>query len=152
MTSFRRYSTRHGYQRLAELNVTPLIDLAFTLLIIFMITTPLIESSVEIITPTSRAARSAPPPEAVRVVEVDQSGILRLDGEVVSAEVLTNELSRLRQQESETAVAIRADRNLSIQVLVSLMDVIKDAGVTKIGLLARQEGGKEGTEYRGDGR
>lgn len=139
MTPFRRYSTRHGYQRLAELNVTPLIDLAFTLLIIFMITTPLIESSVEIIAPTSRAAASAPPPEAVRLVEIDRTGIIHLDGQTVSPQVLSAELARLRQEQPQTAVAIRADRDLSVQVLVSLMDEIKNAGITKIGLLTRND-------------
>ena len=49
----RRFSDRHSLHTLSELNVTPLLDLAFVLLIIFMITTPLMENSVDLVIPSS---------------------------------------------------------------------------------------------------
>ena len=64
----RRYSQRHNLGTLAELNVTPLLDLAFVLLIIFMITTPLMEKNVDVVLPTTNGAPGAagPPQEAAR--------------------------------------------------------------------------------------
>jgi biopolymer transport protein ExbD len=62
----KRYSERSGLQTLSELNVTPLLDLAFVLLIIFMITTPLMENKVDLVVPTSEASKNAVHPDAVQ--------------------------------------------------------------------------------------
>lgn len=135
----RRFASRQALQTLAELNVTPLIDLAFVLLIIFMITTPLIEANVDLIVPTSKSAEGAPDPKDVRMVEIDRAGIIKLDDAVVSVEELRAELAAKVGADPATAVAIRADRDLTIQVLISLMDAVKGAGITKIGLLTRPD-------------
>jgi biopolymer transport protein ExbD len=135
----RRYASRQAYQTLSELNVTPLIDLAFVLLIIFMITTPLIEANIDLIVPTSQAAEGAIEPTDVQFVAIDRTGIITLNEEPVSPEVLRAELELLRAANPNTAVAIRADRDLTIQILISLMDAIKEAGITKVGLLTRPD-------------
>ena len=54
----RRYSQRHSLSTLSEINITPLLDLAFVLLIIFMITTPLLENSLNLVIPSSGAANA----------------------------------------------------------------------------------------------
>jgi len=74
----RRFSDRHALHTLSELNVTPLLDLAFVLLIIFMITTPLMDNSVDIILPSSNAAKNAIAPDAVQNIS------LRRDGEITA--------------------------------------------------------------------
>lgn len=135
----RRYASRHAHQTLSELNVTPLIDLAFVLLIIFMITTPLIEANLDLIVPTSKAAEGAIDPKDVQMVAIDRSGIITLNEEPVSPEVLRAELEALKAANPDTAVAIRADRDLTIQILISLMDAVKEAGITKVGLLTRPD-------------
>lgn len=135
----RRYASRQAFQTLSEINVTPLIDLAFVLLIIFMITTPLMESELELVIPTSKAAEGAVKPENVLIVGIDRAGVLSLDGEPVSLEILRTELARRAVPGREIAVAVRADKTLSIQVLVDVMDTIKNAGITKVGLMTRPE-------------
>lgn len=135
----RRYASRQALQTLTELNVTPLIDLAFVLLIIFMITTPLIESNIDLIIPTSTKAEGAVDPDDVQMVEINRAGIITLNGEAVSVEELKMELFRREQTQPGTAVAVRADRDLTIQVLISLMDAVKEAGITKVGLLTRAD-------------
>jgi biopolymer transport protein ExbD len=62
----KRFSQRHGYSTMAELNITPLLDLAFVLLIIFVITTPLIEQGIELALPTATASREAVDPRTVK--------------------------------------------------------------------------------------
>ncbi|MFV0416606.1 MAG: ExbD/TolR family protein [Chthoniobacterales bacterium] len=135
----RRFANRQAYQSLSELNVTPLIDLAFVLLITFMITTPLIESSVELIVPTTTASGTAVNVKDVHMLAIDKNGIIQLNDEAVSTEVLSAELKNLLQANPKTAVVIRPDRTLSIQVLVSLMDLVKEAGITKVGLMTRED-------------
>jgi biopolymer transport protein ExbD len=135
----RRFAQRQGYQSLTELNVTPLIDLAFVLLIIFMITTPLIESSLDLIIPTSTAADTAVSLRDVQVVSIDNTGVIKLNDEPLSLEALATELSSLQSQQPDTAVVLRPDRDLPIQILVTLMDVVKQSGVTKVGLMTRTD-------------
>lgn len=135
----RRYATRQALQAHSELNVTPLIDLAFVLLIIFMITTPLIEANIDLIVPTSKQAEGAVDPRDVQFVEIDRSGVIQLNEVPVSVEELRAELVRMVAEQPDTAVAIRADRDLTIQVLISLMDAVKEAGITRVGLLTRED-------------
>ncbi len=135
----RRYASRQAFQNLTELNVTPLIDLAFVLLIIFMITTPLIEANLDLIVPTSKSAEGAVDPQAVQIVAIDRTGTITLNETPVSIGELQAELAALKNARPDTAVALRADRELTIQILVSLMDAIKEAGITKIGLMTRAD-------------
>jgi len=135
----RRFADRQAYQSLTELNVTPLIDLAFVLLIIFMITTPLIESSMDLIVPTSKSADTAVSMADVQLVSIDKAGVIKLNDQPVSLEALALELEALTSAAPQTAVVLRPDRDLSIQVLISLMDVVKAAGVTKVGLMTRAD-------------
>ena len=86
----RRYSDRHNLQTLSELNVTPLLDLAFVLLIIFMICTPLMENSVELVVPTSEAAAKAVDPSAVQTISIDRDQQVKWNARVVTlAELAT---------------------------------------------------------------
>lgn len=140
----RRYASRQAFHSLSELNVTPLLDLAFVLLIIFMVTTPLIETSTELVVPTSKSAEGAVDPRDVHFVSIDKAGTILLDKQPVSAEVLKGELEMLRQSVPGAAVAIRADKNLSVQVLVSVLDAVKGAGITKVGILTHPEESPQG--------
>jgi biopolymer transport protein ExbD len=76
----RRFSDRQGLQTISELNVTPMLDLAFVLLIIFMITTPLMEKSVDLVVPSSEAAAKAVDPSAVQTVEINRDEAIQLNG------------------------------------------------------------------------
>ena len=69
----RRYSQRSHLSTLSEINITPLLDLAFVLLIIFMITTPLLENSVNLVIPSSAAANAPVNPSKVQTVSIDRT-------------------------------------------------------------------------------
>lgn len=140
----RRYASRHSLQSLSELNVTPLIDLAFVLLIIFMITTPLIESSMDLIVPTSVAARDAVSPADVQVLEINRDGVISLNNEEVALGELTARLTAIRERNPDAAVVIRPHRDLTIQVFVSLMDAVRQAGITRTGIITRADEGPGG--------
>lgn len=135
----RRYSEKQGLSTLSEINVTPLLDLAFVLLIIFMITTPLMENSMELIVPTSQAADGAVDPAKVLTVSIDRDDVIKLEDETLTLASLEEQLAALRQSEPQTAVVVRAHRDLPVQRFINVMDVIARAGVTKVGVMTRPE-------------
>ena len=73
----RRFSDRHTLHTLTEINVTPLLDLAFVLLIIFIITTPLMENSVNLAVPTSAEATQKVDPAQVQTISIDRDEVLK---------------------------------------------------------------------------
>src|ERR1700733_3394388 len=106
----RRFSDRHSLHTLSELNVTPLLDLAFVLLIIFMITTPLMENSVDLIIPTSDAAKHAVDPGAVQTVAINRDGIIKLNNARTTLPELERDLIALKGAKPELAVVIRSHK------------------------------------------
>ena len=135
----RRYSNRTSLSTLSEINVTPLLDLAFVLLIIFMITTPLMENSKSLIIPSSNTTNAPLNPSAVQILSMDRSEVVRLNEEVVEPAALESRLAALKAANPEVAIVIRPDRTLAVQKLVSLMDALQRAGITKVGIATQEE-------------
>ena len=103
----KRFSDRHGLSTVSELNVTPLLDLAFVLLIIFMITTPLMDNSMDLQLPKSGAPEKPLDPGAVQTVAIDREALLSLNGRPLSLEELEAALTALHEEKADTAVAWR---------------------------------------------
>ncbi len=135
----RRYSSRQSLQTLTELNVTPLLDLAFVLLIIFMITTPLIENSLDLVVPTSSTAKSSVNPAEVFTISIDKDNGLKLNNEPVTAADLESRLAALHSQDPATAVVVRPHKDLPVQNFVSVMDILQRTGITKVGVMTHPE-------------
>jgi biopolymer transport protein ExbD len=135
----RRYSQRQSLSTLSEINVTPLLDLAFVLLIIFMITTPLLESSMNLVIPSS-GVRNPPIKSAqVQIVSIDRDDTIRFNNQVVDLKALTARLAEVKQTNPDVAVVIRPDRELPVQKLIALMDALKQAQITKVGIATKAE-------------
>jgi biopolymer transport protein ExbD len=135
----RRYSNRTSLSTLSEINITPLLDLAFVLLIIFMITTPLLENSKTLIIPSSATTNAPINPAAVQTLSIDRNEVVRLNEEVIEAAALESRLVALKQADANVAVIIRSDRTLPVQKLVSLMDALQRADITKVGIATQEE-------------
>ena len=135
----RRYSQRQNLTTLSEINITPLLDLAFVLLIIFIITTPLLENSLSLAIPSSGAANAPIDPARVQTVSIDRLAAIKFNDEPVDAETLSARLTALRTANPDVAVVIRPDRELPVQKLVSLMDVVQRAQITRIGIATKTE-------------
>ena len=135
----RRYSQRTNLRTLSEINITPLLDLAFVLLIIFIITTPLLENSVNLAIPSSGAANAPVDPSKVQTVSIDRLSAIKFNNEPVDVETLSVRLVALRAANPDVAVVIRPDRELPVQKLVSLMDVLQRAQITKVGIATKAE-------------
>ncbi|MEY2562109.1 MAG: biopolymer transport protein ExbD [Verrucomicrobiota bacterium] len=135
----RRYSQRHSLSTLSEINITPLLDLAFVLLIIFMITTPLLENSVSLVIPSSGAANAPVNPTEVQTISIDRQETIRFNNKVVAVDELLAELKELKRANPDVAVVIRPDRELPVQKLIALMDVLQRAQITKVGIATKAE-------------
>ena len=133
----RRYSQRQSLSTLSEINITPLLDLAFVLLIIFMITTPLLESSMNLVIPSSGAKNPAINISQVQTVSIDRTETVRFNNQVVDFEALTAQLTKLKVANPDVAIVIRPDRDLPVQKLIGLMDAVQRAGITKVGIATR---------------
>ena len=133
----RRYSEKQALSTLSEINITPLLDLAFVLLIIFMITTPLLENSMDLVVPSSAAADKAVDTQKVQTVSIDRNEVLKLNMDPVTPLALEQELIALRAKDPQVAVVVRAHKDLPVQKFIGVMDVISRAGIMKVGVMTR---------------
>src|SRR6266404_5510140 len=117
----RRYSQRQSLSSLSEINITPLLDLAFVLLIIFMITTPLLENSMSLIIPSSGVKNSAVPATQVQTISIDRNEAVRLNNQVVDLESLSAQLIEMNLANPDLAAVILSDlylRDDSLDILI----------------------------------
>jgi biopolymer transport protein ExbD len=135
----KRYSNRSNFSTLSEINVTPLLDLAFVLLIIFMITTPLLENSMNLVIPSSSAANAPISKAQVQTISIDRDETIRINNEIVEADSLAAHLLELKRANPDVAIVIRPDRELPVQKLVTLMDSLQRAQITKVGIATKAE-------------
>ncbi len=136
----KRFSDKHSMHTLNELNVTPLLDLAFVLLLIFMITTPLMENSTELILPTGRQDGTPVDPNSVINISLFSDERLMLNTEAILLGDLTARLSALHAARPDVAVVVRSHRELTVQRQMEVLDAVKAAKITKVGLAKITEG------------
>ena len=135
----RRYSSRTQFSTLSEINVTPLLDLAFVLLIIFMITTPLLENSMNLVIPSSGAANAPVNKSQVQTISIDRDAVIKINNEIVNEGSLAARLAELKRVNPDVAIVIRPDRELPVQKLVTLMDALRQAEITKVGIATKAQ-------------
>src|ERR1700751_3764466 len=128
----RRYSQRQSLSSLSEINITPLLDLAFVLLIIFMITTPLLENSMSLIIPSSGVKNSAVSSSSVQTISIDRNEAIRFNNKLVDPDSLGAQLTELKRSNPDVAVVIRPDRDLPVQNLITLMDAWQRAQIMNV--------------------
>jgi biopolymer transport protein ExbD len=133
----RRVSTS-----LAEINVVPLVDVMLVLLIIFMVTAPMIQRGVDVKLPVSRRASAI---EGERLyVTVPASyrtdGMVYLGNEKLSAVALQERIRQKMEAASDKQVYLRGDGAVQFQDLITIIDRLKDAGVSNVGLVAKGPG------------
>jgi biopolymer transport protein ExbD len=124
---------------MAELNITPLLDLAFVLLIIFIITTPLLEQGVQLNLPTGSATKTEVNPKSVKTISVNHDGEIFLDKQRVNVAELTAALTAWKQSDPEAAAVLRFDRDLRMQQAMDVIDAMQKAGISRMALMNTPE-------------
>lgn len=128
-----RKCSRPVHQSLSELNITPLLDLAFVLLVIFIITTTPIVNDVSLNLPEA-TQKPKDPPRKANYVTVRQDGAVHLNKKAVSTPELLQELIQLRVEDPDLSVVVRGDSKTKYRHIVSVMDAIQQANVVKVDL------------------
>ena len=121
---------------ISDLNVTPLIDLAFSLLIIFMITTPVIEQYNRIDLPDQTTNEKQPPPEMDdQFITIDSDGAYHWGQDKVSKFELEAKLDEIASsQEEQPVIHIRGDKSLRYQKIFDVINMLKARNLTKLSL------------------
>ena len=129
----RRFSQRNSLVTLNDINITPLLDLAFVLLIIFVITTPLLEKGLDITLPNGQgqADKSQIHKEDIRVVEITSQGVYAMNRRPMRLADVIAELVRDFNANKNLIVYIRADGNSHTKDLTALMDALSAKGITR---------------------
>jgi len=126
---------------MAEINVTPMVDVMLVLLIIFMVITPMLQKGVSV----DMAKTNNPVPlqdadkEDALIVAVQRDGAVFFDSQKVSAEELTQKVKDRVQSRSNKEVFIRADARAKYKPVVDVVDDVRSAGVDQVGLLTEQK-------------
>jgi biopolymer transport protein ExbD len=119
---------------MAEINMTPLVDVMLVLLIIFMVTAPLFTHAVRIDLPRARSAPSADKPQIVTLA-LDAAGTLRWNDEVLDEAALAQRLSDAATRDPQPEMHLRADRATRYERIAQLLSQIRGAGVARLAIV-----------------
>jgi biopolymer transport protein ExbD len=121
-------------QAMAEINMTPLVDVMLVLLIIFMVAAPLFTHAVRIELPRAHSTPSAEKPENI-TLSIDAAGTVRWNGETIEADVLSQRLAQAAARDPQPEIQLRADRDTRYEVVARLLSQVQRAGVRRMGLV-----------------
>jgi biopolymer transport protein TolR len=126
----------HNHNRavMAEINVTPLVDVMLVLLVIFMVTAPMMQQGVQVNLPKADTKAMTPAEESV-VVSVDKNGRVFIDKEEIPAGDLRKRLSTLFAARAKKEVFLKADAGVPYGEVVRTMADIKGAGIERLGMV-----------------
>jgi biopolymer transport protein ExbD len=132
----RRFSQRNSLVTLSDINITPLLDLAFVLLIIFIITTPLLEKGLDINLPSSasQADKQQPDKNDIRTVEITSQGVYAMNRRTMTLNQVIDQLVQDHKSNPNIVVSIRADGSSYTKYLAALMDGCSKNGITRYSL------------------
>lgn len=133
--SFGRLERTPGAQPFSEINVTPLVDVMLVLVVIFIVTAPLLASSIRLDLPSTEAATPGEP-AAHLTVAIDGQGRLFVDEQPVDAGALAERLAQAARSNPDTEVQLRADRTVPYGQVVEVMGAAQKAGLKRIGFVA----------------
>lgn len=130
-----KFQRRETVGAMTELNVTPLMDLAFSLLIIFMISTPLLEQTIPVDLPKQEKSASSQRPKIdFQVISLDAKGQIYWGKQAVDFPELNRLLGSLSAMPEPPAISLRGDGSLPYQKIVDVLDAIKRHNLTKLHL------------------
>ncbi len=133
--AFGRLERDKGTPPMSDINMTPLIDVMLVLVVIFIITAPLLASSIKLDLPKTDAAKPNEAPKFVLLV-VDKSGQAFLNDKPLATAELAQQLAQTAKQDPDTELQLRADESVPYGRVVEVMGVAQKAGLNRIGFVA----------------
>ncbi len=120
---------------LAEINITPLVDVVLVLLVIFMITAPVLQSGIEVSVPKTRTVKEIT--EQRLVLTIDRDSGLFLGDTPINIHELPRRLHQANTDPSKQVIYLRADERVPFGAFASVMDAVKQAGITNISIVTQ---------------
>lgn len=130
-------SGRGRYQPLAEINVTPFVDVMLVLLIVFMVTAPLLTAGVPVDLPKAQA-QNLPQDDKPLEIAIDQNGAIFIADTQIELAQLVPRLQAIAGGRRDTRIYVRGDRSLDYGRVMGVIGAINAAGFTKVALLTEQ--------------
>ena len=138
-TGFGRLERSRGSEPMSQINVTPLVDVMLVLVVIFILTAPLLSSSIPLALPKTDAGQAS---EALRSVSlvVDRTGQIYLDDRPLPLSELSQQLLRTAARAPDTEVQLRADENAPYGKVLQVLGLAQKAGLNRIGFVTLPAG------------
>ena len=137
--TFGRLERTKSSEPMSEINVTPMVDVMLVLLVIFILTAPLMASTIKLDLPKTDAAKASEAPKFVTLV-VDKTSQIFLDDKPIAFEALKISLSQTAVKNPDTEVQLRADAAVPYGKIVEVMGAAQKAGLNRIGFVADAPG------------
>ena len=141
MAAFGRLERTARGQPMSDINMTPLIDVMLVLLVIFIITAPLMTSSLKLDLPRSDAAQPSDTPQFIAVA-IDPDGQLYVADVKVDAATFDARVAEAAQKNPQTEVQLRADKRVPYGRVAEVIGVVQKAGLSRIGFVAEAGGAR----------
>ena len=129
----KKFSTAQ-HSSLNELNITPLLDLAFVMLVIFIIATPQLSNDLEMNLPSPKKNNPPSPPPKINRILVETSGRIIFNDQPVELPALKQTLVAMKAGNPDTSVVVRGAADVDYQKVISVLDILQQADITRIGL------------------
>jgi len=126
-------TTRRGHGTLTELNITPLLDLVFVLLVIFIITTPQMMNNLEMTLPSGKPPPPSKEKPKINKINVAANGQITLNEMKVTPDELKADLKAMKSSDPDLKVVVKGADEADYQNMVSVLDVLQQLDITKAG-------------------
>ncbi len=140
--AFQNFGGPEADSELAEINVTPLVDVMLVLLIIFMIAAPLLHPGIEVALPAADAPALPLRVENPLVVSINRDGIVYLQDTPVHPSQLVERLLPVLEARDDDTVLIKGDREVAYGQVIAVLDVLQKGGVANLGMVTEDAGGR----------
>ena len=137
--SFGRLERTKAAEPMSEINVTPMVDVMLVLLVIFILTAPLLASSIKLDLPKTDAATASEAPKFVTLV-IDKAGQVYMSEKLIALDTLRTSLTQAAVKNPDTEVQLRADESVPYGKVVEVMGIAQKAGLNRIGFVADAPG------------
>ncbi len=130
-----RKTSKSTHSTLNELNITPLLDLVFVLLVIFIITTPQMMNNLEMNLPSGKPPpKTNEPKPKINRITVDGQGQTFLNEQSVTIPTLKADLQQMKSDNPDLSVVVKGSDDVDYQSMVNVLDVLRQLDITKVGL------------------
>ena len=128
-------NTGHTRTSLAEINITPLVDVVLVLLIIFMVTAPVLQSGIDVSVPKTRTVKEITEEHVVITINKDQRVFLGNDA--ININEIAQKLKQKIRDPRHQSIFVRADENVPFGAFATVMDAVKQSGITNVSIVTQ---------------